>query len=97
MIIRIFRVTVFPGKREAFRDFFLNTAVPLMHATDGIETIHFGLPRPETPDEFAIVMVWRDLDALKAFVGEDWQRAHVHPDEEGIVKARALDHYDLVA
>jgi hypothetical protein len=42
-------------------------------------------------------MVWRDLDALKAFVGEDWQRAHVHPDEEGIVKSRALHHYELAA
>ena len=97
MIIRIFRVTVFSEKRDAFRDFFLNTARPLMQATEGIETIHFGLPRPETPDEFAIVMIWRDLDALRAFVGEDWQVPHIHPDEEGIVKSRALDHYDLVA
>ncbi len=97
MIIRIFRVTVFPERREDFRRFFLDTARPLMAAQDGIEAIHFGLPRPETPNDFAIVMVWRDLDALKAFVGEDWRQAHVHPDEEGIVISRALDHFELAA
>lgn len=97
MILRIFRVTVYDDKIDEFRDFFLNTAVPLMKATDGIEGIHFGLPRPETPNEFAIVMLWRDLDALTSFVGEDWQAPHVHPDEAGIVKERYLDHYELVA
>ncbi len=97
MIIRILRVTVHPEKREQFRTFFLETARPLMAAQEGLETIHFGLPRPEAPDDFAIVMVWRDIDALKAFVGEDWQRAHVHPDEEGVVMSRALHHYELAA
>ncbi|WP_238365265.1 antibiotic biosynthesis monooxygenase family protein [Mesobacterium pallidum] len=96
MIIRIFRVITEPGQRDRFEDFFRNTAVPLMKGTDGIEDITFGLPRPETPDEFSIVMVWRDLDALRAFVGEDWQVAHVHPDEVGIVKERHLHHYELL-
>ena len=97
MIMRIFRVRVYPERREAFRDFFLNTAKPLMEGTDGVEHVKFGLPRPETPDEFAIVMIWRDVEALRAFVGPDWQVPHVHPDEEGIVAERALHHYDLVA
>ena len=97
MIIRIFRVTIHDDRIDQFRDFFLNTAVPLMQSTDGIEAIHFGLPRPETPNRFAIVMVWRDLDALRAFVGDDWQVPHIHPDEEGIVKERHLDHYELAA
>ncbi|QMU59128.1 MAG: hypothetical protein GKR98_13580 [Boseongicola sp.] len=97
MIVRIFRVVVFDDKIDQFRDFFLNTAVPLMNGTDGIETIHFGLPRPEKPNEFSIFMIWRDLEALKAFVGDDWQVPHIHEDEAGIVKERYLHHYDLVA
>jgi len=97
MIIRIFRVVVHDDRIDHFRDFFLNTAVPLMQGTDGVETVHFGLPRPEKPNEFAIVMIWRDLDALRAFVGDDWRVPHVHPDEEGIVKERFLHHYDFAA
>jgi heme-degrading monooxygenase HmoA len=97
MIIRIFRVEIHDDKIEAFRDFFLNTAVPLMKQTSGIEEIHFGLPMPETPNQFAIVMVWRDLDALRAFVGDDWQVPHIHPDEDGIVRERHLNYYELAA
>jgi len=96
MIVRVFRVITEPGKRGIFEKFFREKAVPLMKGTDGIEEITFGLPRPESPDEFCIVMIWRDLDALKAFVGEDWQTPHVHPDEEGIVLERHLHHYELL-
>ncbi len=96
MIVRIFRVVTEPGQRANFETFFRETAVPLMKGTGGIEDITFCLPRPETPDEFCIVMVWRDLDALKAFVGADWQTPHIHPDEEGIVKERFLHHYELL-
>ena len=41
-------------------------------------------------------MVWRDLDALKAFVGEDWQTPHVDPAEEELVESRVIKHYELV-
>ena len=97
MILRNFRVVTEPVRRADFETFFRDTAVPLMTSTDGIEAIHFGLPRPEAPDEFCIVMVWRNVDALKSFVGEDWQTPHVHPDEAGIVRDRFLHHYDVLA
>lgn len=96
MIVRIFRVITEPGQRASFERFFRETAVPLMKGTDGIEDIIFCLPRPESPDEFAIVMLWRDLEALRAFVGDDWQTPHVHPDEAGIVRDRYLHHYELL-
>ncbi|MDU8945678.1 antibiotic biosynthesis monooxygenase family protein [Ovoidimarina sediminis] len=97
MILRIFRVTVVPDRVEEFRRFFLEKAVPLMRSTDGVEQVLFGLPRPESPNDFAVVMVWRDLAALEAFVGGDWRVPHIDPDELGVVETRALDHYELVA
>ena len=66
MIVRVFRVVVFDDKREQFESFFRETAVPLMKSQPGIVSLTFGLPRPETPNEFCIVMVWRDLDADEA-------------------------------
>ena len=95
MIIRIFQVVVHEGKEDAFRDFFLNTALPLMKRQDGLVSITPGLPRPESPQDFTMVMVWKDLDALKAFAGEDWQHAHIHSDEADLVQSRWLSHYDL--
>lgn len=96
MIMRLFRVTTHEGKAAEFEDFFRNTAVPLMKRQDGLVSLIPGVPRPEAPNEFCMVMVWRDLDALKAFVGEDWQTAHIHPDEAPLVKERTLSHFDYV-
>ena len=42
-------------------------------------------------------MVWENLDAMKAFVGEDWQNPHIHPDEAELVKERQITHYELAA
>jgi len=97
MIIRVFEVTVHEGKEEAFREFLVSTALPLMRRQEGLVSITAGAPRPETPRRFCLVMVWRDLEALAAFAGPDWQQAHVHPDEAELVDARRLTHYELVA
>ena len=96
MILRIFRVETEPEATERFRDFFLNTALPMMKSTDGCVSVTAGLPRPETHTQFAMVMVWRDEAALEAFVGGDWRTPHIAPEEEGVVRARWLDHYTLV-
>ena len=97
MIMRIFQVTVHPGKEAEFSRFFHDTAIPLMKSTDGIVSVLPGAPRPDSPREFSFVMVWRDLDALKAFVGEDYQNPHIAPEEAELVEARVIRHYDLVA
>ena len=96
MIVRIFQVTTHPGKELEFSDFFHNTAIPLMQNTDGIVSVLPGAARPETPSEFSFVMVWRDMDALKAFVGEDYRNPHIAPEEAHLVASRTIMHYDLV-
>lgn len=96
MIMRIFQVTTHPGKEREFSDFFHNTAIPLMKSTDGIVSVLPGAARAETPNEFSFVMIWRDLDALKAFVGEDYTNPHIDPSEAELVAARTIKHYDLV-
>lgn len=95
MIVRIFRAVIFDEKVPEFRDFLLGTALPLMHRQDGLVSITPCLPRPETPNEFCLVMVWESVEALAAFAGEDWRQPHVLPEEEGIVKERHLHHYEL--
>ncbi|MCW3782178.1 antibiotic biosynthesis monooxygenase family protein [Defluviimonas salinarum] len=95
MIIRIFRATIHEGKEAEFREFFLHTALPLVKSQPGLVSATPGLPRPECPREFCMVMVWKDVESLKAFAGEDWQHPHIHPDEAELVADRALHHYDL--
>lgn len=96
MIMRIFQVVTRPGKEEEFSRFFHETAIPLMKGTDGIVDVLPGAARPDSPREFSFVMIWRNLDALKAFVGEDYTTPHIDPAEEEIVESRTIRHYDLV-
>lgn len=95
MIVRIFRAVIHDDRIDHFRAFMLDTAMPLMRRQPGMVSITPCLPRPETPNEFCLVMVWDSVEAMAAFAGDDWQQPHVHPDEEGIVKERFLHHYEL--
>ena len=97
MIMRIFQVTVRPGKEAEFSRFFHETAIPLMQNTEGIVQILPGAPRSDTPREFSFVMVWSSLEALKAFAGEDYNSPHIDPAEAELVESRNIKHYDLVA
>jgi len=40
-----------------------------------------------------MVTLWRDLDALEAFAGTDWENPIVTEDEEPLVEAMFADHY----
>ena len=96
MIMRVFQVVTRPGKEADFAAFFHDTAIPLMTATTGIVTILPGAARPESPRHFSFVMVWESLDALKAFVGDDYDSPHIDPAEAELVESRTIRHYDLV-
>ncbi len=95
MIVRIFQVTAQPGREADFAAFFTETALPLVRRQPGLVSVTAGLPRPETPAEFCMTMVWRDEAALRAFAGEDWREPHIHPDEAPLVRDRRLSHYEL--
>lgn len=96
MIMRLFQILVRPGKEEEFSRFFHETAIPLMKGTAGIAQVLPGAPRPESPREFSFVMVWEDLESLKAFVGDDFTSAHIDPAEVELVESRTIKYYELV-
>lgn len=96
MIMRIFQVVTRPGKEDEFGSFFHETAFPLMRGTKGIVQVLPGAPHADSPRELSFVMVWENLDALKAFVGEDYQSPHIDPVEAELVESRTIKHYDLV-
>jgi quinol monooxygenase YgiN len=95
MILRIFRAIVHDGQQGAFRAFVLDTALPLTRAQDGLVSVTVGLPGREAPREFSMVSVWRDLEALKAFTGEEWKKPVVLPEEAHLLEASHLHHYEV--
>jgi len=41
-------------------------------------------------------MVWESLDALKVFVGEDYDSPHIDPAEADLVQFRSIKHYAFI-
>lgn len=96
MIMRIFQVVTHPGKEDAFGEYFHNIAIPMMKNTAGCISILPGAPRPNHSREFSFVMIWENLETLKAFFGEDYQDPHIDAAEADLVQFRTVKHYDLI-
>ena len=47
----------------------------------------------ETPDEFVVFLIWKDLASLQAFTGPKWREAVILPEEAHLLKSTRLHHY----
>jgi len=95
VIIRFFRATTHDGKSDEFRSLFVETILPLIRSQEGLVSASVGLPHDRWPNEFSMVMVWRNMDAVRAFAGNDWGRAVILPEEAHLLKETHVHHYVL--
>jgi heme-degrading monooxygenase HmoA len=96
MVIRVFRPTIHPGKETEFESFLRGTAVPLVSRQAGLVAQHVGKPRDPSSTEYLYVTVWNDVESIRAFAGEQWQEAVITPDEEHLLKATWIGHYEAI-
>lgn len=96
MITRFFRALVHDGQQDSFRKFFIETALPLIRYQEGLVSVSVGLPHDTSPHEFSMVTIWRNLETLKQFAGEDWKSAVIHPDEAHLLKETFVHHYQAL-
>ena len=94
MIIRVFSARLKPGARAAYEDLCQRVSAPLMSAQPGFLTWRMGAERPGRPDDFVFISLWRDLESLKAFTGEEWEAASIVPGEADLLERVAVQHYD---
>jgi quinol monooxygenase YgiN len=97
MILRVFLVTIRDGMVAEFEDFFRTIAIPQVKAWPGMLSMHTGRPDPENPKQFCMTMVWKDVNALKSFAGEDWREARIEPEEAHLIESVSLKHFELIA
>ena len=70
MIIRVFRARIYPNKVEQFERFFLHKALPMVKAQSGLVSATVGKPLEPTPNEFLMITVWQDINALMKFADQ---------------------------
>jgi quinol monooxygenase YgiN len=93
MIIRIFRAKIRKGQVSAFKRMVQGQSIPWLESSDGMLGYFPGEPFCENAREFVMITLWRDLEALEAFVGTDWDNPVVTEDEAPLVEAMFADHY----
>jgi heme-degrading monooxygenase HmoA len=92
-IIRVFQATTKPGQERAFERFFTDEALLILQKHAGLVSVQIGLPSEDSPREFLMITVWRNLDSLKGFAGENWKEAVIDPREAPLLSSARVSHY----
>jgi heme-degrading monooxygenase HmoA len=81
-----------PGYVAHLRD----STFPELERIDGYEGA-YALRRDGAEVEFAVLTLWRSLDAVKAFAGDDHEVAVVPPDAQRVLTRfdRTVTHYEV--
>lgn len=87
-----------PGKAEDYLVHLRNETIPALAHIEGFLTCAVMRRDVEDGTEFQVLTIWRSLDAIEAFAGEDVTRAVVPPAAQALMVRyddRAV-HYDIV-
>ncbi len=96
MIVRVFRALVHPGKQQEFKAKVNQLSIPLVQRQRGLIAYYSGGPTSASPEEFVMITVWRSLDDLKSFAGEDWNRSVIPEEELPLLRETYAHHYEVI-
>ena len=95
MIFRVFRATTKPGKADEFRGMLERLSVPMVKSAKGMVGYYVGGPVDPAVPEFTVTTLWQDLESVKAFAGENWNRSVIPPDEVPLIAESFIHHYEI--
>jgi heme-degrading monooxygenase HmoA len=99
VVIRQWKGVVKPGLADAYIRHLQRETLPALSRLEGFGTVTILRREIDDGTEFQVTTLWRSLDAIKAFAGEDVTRAVVPPAAQALMVRyddRAV-HYDIVA
>lgn len=95
MIIRVFRAYVRPGMGETHEHLMREVSMPLVEAQRGLVAFYVGRPIGSSVHEYTMVSLWEDLDALRAFAGDDWEQAVIPEPQRLSLQEVHVHHYEV--
>jgi heme-degrading monooxygenase HmoA len=93
-VVRVLRARVKPGNHSAFWEHVRTEMLPPIAAADGLISYFPGEPLSES-DEFVLVTLWRDFEALLAWAGDDWETPVLGDGATSLVEDASVTHYAL--
>jgi heme-degrading monooxygenase HmoA len=97
MIARLWHGRVPSSKAEAYRAFLNARAIPDYRSIPGNLSVHVLERREGDVTHFITLTFWEGLDAIRAFAGEDLERAKYYPEDAGFLLEfePGVVHYDV--
>lgn len=93
MILRVFRVKIPADQHHRWRDVVKHESMPALARIDGLLAYYAGEPVDAGEDEFTMVTVWRDLDAVAAFTGGDYRDIVMLGEETDFAADAVVEHF----
>jgi heme-degrading monooxygenase HmoA len=94
MIIRVFRARVQPGMGATHERMVRDLSIPLVESQQGFITCYTGRPVGSNSDEYVMVSLWKDIDSLRVFAGENWEEGVIPKPERPNLKEIHVHHYE---
>ena len=97
MIARLWHGMVPEEKGDAYLDHLHRTGVPGYRATEGNRGVQVLRRTEDGRTHFLLVSLWDSWDAVRAFAGDDVERARYYPaDEEYLLEMEPrVTHYEV--
>ena len=93
MITRLFRIRIKPDRRADFERDFIDISVSYVKKQAGYLSHTVGYPTAWQPNDYLLVINWRDEEALHAFAGEAWNKPVIPGGMEHYVVDCWVDHF----
>ena len=94
-VLRLFDVRVKPGCVTKLLDEFATTSARVVHGKPGNEGYFFGHEVASDRESVIFASVWKDLDAVRARFGDDWQVSFLPAGYEDLIESCSVRHIDL--
>jgi heme-degrading monooxygenase HmoA len=98
MIARSWRGWTDADRAEAYLDYLNRTGVPGLRGTPGNRGVYvFHRSVEGDREEFVVLSLWDDVEAIRAFAGDDVEVARFYPEDDDFLIERewTCAHYEV--
>jgi heme-degrading monooxygenase HmoA len=95
MIVRIWKGWTRPEDAEAYASYVRKTGLAAYAATPGNRGAHLATRQDGALTEFVTISFWDSLEAIRAFAGDDLEKAVFYPEDDRFLVERetVVRHY----
>lgn len=99
MIARTWHGAVRADRAEAYYDYLLKTGIPDYEKTPGNRGVYVLRRAEGETAHFLLLTLWDSLESIRAFAGDDLERARYYPEDEDFLLELepTVTHYDVAA